>query len=89
VGFPDLGVLGLILAESVLIAGQGGIIGLVLAKLFTLGGGPAPGIIGNFYLPWSSLGLGFALALGTGVVAGLLPGVAAMRLRVVDALRRV
>jgi putative ABC transport system permease protein len=89
VGFPDRGVLGLILAESVLIAGQGGLIGLVLAKLFTLGGGPAPGILGNFYLPWGSLGLGFALALGAGVVAGLLPGVAAMRLRVVDALRRV
>jgi len=89
VGFPDLGVLGLILAESVLIAGQGGLIGLVLAKLFTLGGGPVSGVLGTFYLPWGSLGLGFALALGVGVVAGLLPGVAAMKLRVVDALRRV
>jgi putative ABC transport system permease protein len=89
VGFSDVGVLGLILAESVLIAGQGGLIGLVLAKLFTLGGGPVAGILGEFYLPWGSLGLGFALALGVGVVAGLLPAIAAMRLRVVDALRRV
>jgi ABC-type lipoprotein release transport system permease subunit len=29
------------------------------------------------------------LALGVGIVAALLPAVAAMRLRVVDALRRV
>jgi putative ABC transport system permease protein len=89
IGFPDLGVLGLILAESVLIAGQGGIIGLALAKLFTLGGDPTRGLLGTFYLPWGSLGVGFALALGVGVVAGLLPAVSAMRLRVVDALRRV
>jgi len=89
IGFPDLGVLGLILAESVLIAGQGGIIGLALAKLFTLGGDPTRGLLGTFYLPWGSLGVGFALALGVGVVAGLLPALSAMRLRVVDALRRV
>ncbi|HVN30399.1 MAG TPA: FtsX-like permease family protein [Thermoanaerobaculaceae bacterium] len=89
IGFPDLGVLSLILAESVLIAGQGGIIGLLLAKLFTLGGDPTRGLLGTFYLPWSSVGVGFALALGVGVVAGFLPAVSAMRLRVVDALRRV
>jgi putative ABC transport system permease protein len=89
VGFPDLAVLGLILAESVVIAGQGGLIGLLLAKLFTLGGDPTRGMLGTFYLPWGSLGLGFALALGVGVVAGLLPAVSAMRLRVVDAMRRV
>jgi len=89
IGFPDLGVLWLILAESVLIAGQGGVLGLALAKLFTLGGDPTGGLLGSVYLPWSSLGLGFALALGVGAVAGLLPAVAAMRLRVVQALRRV
>jgi putative ABC transport system permease protein len=89
IGFSDPGVLALILAESVLIAGQGGILGLALAKLFTLGGDPTRGLLGTFYLPWGSLGLGFALALGVGVAAGLLPAVSAMRLRVVDALRRV
>jgi putative ABC transport system permease protein len=89
IGFPDFGVLGLILAESVLIAGQGGIIGLLLAKLFTLGGDPTRGLLGTFYLPWGSVGVGFVLALGVGVVAGFLPAVSAMRLRVVDALRRV
>jgi ABC-type antimicrobial peptide transport system permease subunit len=34
-----------------------------------------------------ALGLGFAVLVG--VVSGLLPGIGAMRLRVVDALRRV
>ena len=89
VGFSDVGVLGLILAESVLIAGQGGIFGLGLAKLFTLGGDPTRGLLGTFYLPWGSLGIGLALTLAVGIVAGLLPAIAAMRLRVVDALRRV
>jgi putative ABC transport system permease protein len=89
VGFSDLGVLGLILAESVLIAGQGGVIGLALAKLFTLGGDPTRGVLGTFYLPWGPLGLGLVLTLAVGVAAGMLPAVAAMRLRVVDALRRV
>ena len=89
VGFSGPGVLALILAEAVLIAGQGGLIGLGLAKLFTLGGDPTRGLLGTFYLSWGSLGLGFMLALGVGAVAGLLPAVAAMRLRVADALRRV
>ena len=89
VGFSDRGVLGLVLAESVLIAGQGGLLGLGLAKLFTLSGDPTGGMLPMFYLPWSSLALGALLALVVGAVAGLLPAVAAMRLRVVDALRRV
>jgi putative ABC transport system permease protein len=89
VGFTDLAVLGLVLAETLLIAGQGGVLGLALAKFFTLGGDPTGGFLGNFYLPWPSLGLGLLLALAVGVAAGILPAVAAMRLRVVDALRRV
>lgn len=89
VGFTDLGVLGLVMAETLLIAGQGGVLGLLLAKFFTLGGDPTGGFLGNFYLGWGSLGLGLALAIAVGVVAGTLPAMSAMRLRVVDALRRV
>ncbi len=89
VGFSDLGVLGLVLGESVLIAGQGGALGLALAKLFTLGGDPTRGMLASFYLPWSSIGLGFGLALLVGAAAGALPAISAMRLGVVDALRRV
>jgi putative ABC transport system permease protein len=89
VGFPDAGILGLVLGESLLIAGQGGVLGLALAKLFTLGGDPTRGMLASFYLSWSSLGLGFGLALAVGAAAGALPAVSAMRLGVVDALRRV
>lgn len=89
VGFQDAGILGLVLGESVLIAGQGGALGLALAKLFTLGGDPTRGMLASFYLPWSSIGLGFCLALVVGAAAGALPAISAMRLGVVDALRRV
>jgi putative ABC transport system permease protein len=67
----------------------GGGIGLALAKLFTLRGDPTRGLLPFFYLPPDVILLGFALALAVGLVSGLLPAVSAMRLRVVDALRRV
>jgi putative ABC transport system permease protein len=89
VGYSDRAVLGLVLAEAVLIAGQGGLIGLLLAKAMTLGGDPTGGMLGTFFLGWDSVALGFLLTLAIGAAAGLLPAVAAMRLRVVDALRRV
>jgi putative ABC transport system permease protein len=89
VGFSDAGVLGLVIAESVLIAGQGGLLGLVLAKFTIPGIARAVPMIGPLYVAPLSLLLGFLLALGVGAAAGILPAVSAMRLRVVDALRRV
>jgi ABC-type antimicrobial peptide transport system permease subunit len=41
------------------------------------------------YLARDVLAAGVAVALGTGFLAGLLPAISAMRLSVVDALRRV
>lgn len=90
IGYSDRSVLGLILAEALLIAGQGGVIGLALAKFLTLGGDPTGGMLGgSFFLPWTAVAVGMALTLAVGAAAGLLPAIAAMRLRVVDALRRV
>jgi putative ABC transport system permease protein len=90
IGYSDAAVLGLVLAEALLISGQGGVLGLLLAKAFTLGGDPTGGMMGGgFTLPWRSLGTGLALTLVVGAAAGILPAVSAMRLRVVDALRRV
>lgn len=88
-GFGDVTVLGLVLAESLATAGVGGAIGLLLAKLFTLGGDPTGGMLPFFYLPGGAVVTGFAVALGVGLAAGLLPALAAMRLRVADALRKV
>jgi ABC-type antimicrobial peptide transport system permease subunit len=43
----------------------------------------------NLALPASVLVLGLVVALVVGVISGLLPGIGAMRMRVVNALRRV
>jgi putative ABC transport system permease protein len=89
VGFNDRFVLFLVLGESLLIAAIGGAIGLALCKLMTLGGDPTHGFLPFFYLPGPMILLGFGVALIVGVLAGILPATSAMRLRVVDALRRV
>jgi putative ABC transport system permease protein len=89
VGFSDSFVLVLILAETTLVAAVGGGVGLALAKLFTLRGDPTGGLLPFFYLPPGTVALGFALAMVVGLMAGILPALAAMRLRVVDALRKV
>jgi putative ABC transport system permease protein len=87
VGYSDRFVLGLVLAESLLIAGIGGVLGLWLAR-----GMVAQDITRGLlalYLSGSALAAGVAVALATGLLAGLLPAVGAMRLSVVDALRRI
>jgi len=89
IGYSDLGVLGLILAESVLIAGQGGLFGLALASVAVPGISHALPMLGSLRLSPLVLLFGFFLALGVGAVAGLLPALGAMRLRVAVALRRV
>ena len=89
VGFSGLRVFGLILAEAVLIAGQGGLIGLALAKAVIPGLSRALPMLGVLYVSPLTFGAGLLLALGIGTVAALLPAIGAMRLRVVDALRRV
>jgi putative ABC transport system permease protein len=87
VGYSDGFVLGLVLAESTLIAAFGGAVGLSLARGMMsqdITGGILP-----MYLSGATLAAGAAVALGTGLLAGLLPALSAMRLSVVDALRRV
>jgi putative ABC transport system permease protein len=88
-GYSDRFVLLLVLGESVLIAAVGGGLGLILAKLFTLQGDPTGGLLPYFYLPGRAILTGAAVALMVGAVSGVLPALGAMRLRVVDALRRV
>ncbi len=88
VGFRDSLVLWIILGESLLIALIGGTLGIVAAKLVAPGlSSVLPGM--HVYLPAASLAAGLVLAFLIGALAGVLPAVSAMRLRVVDALRRV
>ena len=90
VGFSDPFVLSLVLGESLFLAAIGGSLGLVLCKLATpllseLSGGMLP----YLYLAPIAIVSGLLVALFFGTAAGILPAWSAMRLRVVDALRRV
>jgi putative ABC transport system permease protein len=89
VGYSDRFVLLFVLFESLLIAVIGGALGLGLAKLFTLGGDPTRGLLPFFFLPGKAILAGLGVTLAVGAVSGIIPAIGAMRLRVVDALRRV
>ena len=89
VGYSDRFVLLFVLFESLLIAVIGGALGLGLAKLFTLGGDPTRGLLPFFFLPGKAILAGLGVTLAVGAASGVIPAIGAMRLRVVDALRRV
>ena len=80
-------VLGLVLAEAVLLIVLGGVIGLALATLVI---GALQASLGGT-MPMSPVGgaiwlRGIALMIGIGLVVGALPALRGMRLRIVDAL---
>jgi putative ABC transport system permease protein len=87
-GFTDGRILALVLVESCLLASIGGGIGLAIAWWFTSLGDPTQGFLPAFFITPRALAFGAALFLGLGFVAGIFPAVRAMRLRIVDALRR-
>lgn len=88
-GFTNGQVLGLVLAESLVLAVVGGTAGLVLAWLFTRGGDPTGGLLPLFFLPGRDVVTGAIIAIVLGAITGLLPAWQAMRLRVADSLRRI
>jgi putative ABC transport system permease protein len=89
IGYSDNFVLFLVLTESLLVALVGGVLGVGLAKAFTLLGDPTGGLLPIFFLPAKAVVGGLLAAFVVGIVAGMLPAVSASRLRVVEALRRV
>ena len=88
-GFSNRFILFYVLAESITIAIIGGTIGILLAKAMTLGGSPVPSMLPLFYLPMNQVMYGVLIAIVIGGVAGFIPALAASRLRVVDALRKI
>ncbi len=90
IGFSNRAVLFFVLAESLLIALLGGLLGLLLAVLaMPVIANALNGMLPQLVLAPSVFGLGFAIALAVGLASGLLPGLGAMRLQIVNALRRV
>ena len=88
-GFTDVTVMLLVLAEAFLLVGLAGLLGLGLAVAST----PAVGkLVENFlpifYVPAGSLLVGVVLALVLGLASGGVPAFLALRLSIVDALGR-
>ncbi len=87
-GFSDLKVLGLVLAESMCLSAIGAGCGLALGYLMVQAGDPTGGGLQVFQVRPGDLAIGAMLALLLGLGTGTLPAIQAMRLRIVDALRR-
>jgi len=88
-GYSDLLVLVLVLLESIFYSLVGGGVGLILAKLFTLGGDPTDGMLRIFYLSPLNMIIGLLIVLIIGLASGITPALHAMHLNIVGALRRV
>ncbi len=88
-GFSRAGVLALLVAEATLLAGIGGGLGVLLAKLFTLGGDPTHGLLPLVYLAPREMAGGLLLALVVGSLSGLVTGAPAVRGPIAGALRGV
>jgi len=89
IGFSDARVTGMVLAESLLVAVVGGVIGLLLGALFVHGAASAlaqffPGLA----MSTGTLAWGLVLAVGLGLVTGAWPAWRAARLSVIDAMGR-
>lgn len=88
-GFGSRSVMTLILLESLSLTLVGGLVGLGLAWLAANGlAGVVKDYFPTFGLRDTTVIVGVALMLAFGVITGLWPGLTAMRLKIVDALRR-
>jgi putative ABC transport system permease protein len=90
IGFKDGSILFLVLAEALAIALFGGLLGLGLAELaIPVLGSALSSMLPNLLISNSVLAAGIGFALLVGATSGMLPGIGAMRLRVVEAFRRI
>lgn len=86
-GFSNRGVLGIVLAESVLLVLIGGLIGMgLVAVISPIAGASSGGLVRLPPVGASSWGLGIGLMIVIGLLVGALPAIRAMRLNMVDAL---
>jgi putative ABC transport system permease protein len=86
IGFKDGSVLGLVLAESILLLLIGGVLGLGLAAVIAPILGEKSGGMFNATISADIWLLGLATMVAIGLLVGALPAMRAMRLNIVDAL---
>lgn len=87
-GFSNGRVLALVLVESTILALVGGGLGLALTWVAIRGGSFNNAFLPVFIMRGRDVAIGLLLCCALGVMAGLLPAMTAMRLRITDALRR-
>jgi putative ABC transport system permease protein len=88
-GFPDGTVFGLVLAEAAVLTLLGGALGGFGAKALIEGTGfNAGGMLPPMSVHDATVGVAMGLAAGIGFVAGVVPATLALRLPIVNALRR-
>jgi putative ABC transport system permease protein len=87
-GFSDIKILTIVLLESLFITVVGGGFGLAAAWFFVQRGDPTGGFLPVWSLPQANVVAGIGLMVLMGLVAGVVPAIAAMRLQITDALRR-
>ena len=91
IGFSNELVLGVVLGESLTITMLGGLIGLLFGWIMITGLGQASFIrqfFPVFFIPARDAIIGVGMTMLLGFIAGILPAIQAMRLRLADALRR-
>lgn len=88
-GFGDRTVLGIVLAESILIMLMGGLLGIGIGSIVVKGVAASAGaFLPGFYFSPTAVMASIALMIGAGIVAGIFPALKAMRLSIIDALAR-
>ena len=87
IGFTSTSVLGMVLAESILLVVLGGVLGLGLAAVIgPIANAVSGGVISLPPIGLQSWMLGLGLMIAIGLLVGALPALRAMRLNIVDAL---
>jgi putative ABC transport system permease protein len=90
IGYTDRSILFFVLAEALVIALIGGGLGMLFALIAVPALSKAlAGLLPSIVLAPSMLVFGLGVAIFTGILSGLLPGLSAMQLRIVNALRRI
>jgi putative ABC transport system permease protein len=95
-GFGSNHILGFILAESIMMALLGGVLGVLIANyvfipaLLAVGNKTSISIwLVNFRVSPETLAMAFGISVGVGILAGFVPAVNSSRRRIVDGLRQV